>query len=216
MSEFTDGLLILKTHLLSAQLSLTDLQHPYIVKNLNERWSVVVFESANPEDEPVHAWILKTSHDMPLLYFQHGEDHGWGYKIYAAGDQKASFDVDYGIAEWMTQELAEKHHPGVDMYGDLSAEAIEGFYAQVHASDDYSQRIAAQYAAPGLEHFALFGLSPEAITELRDILRPQRYEGRVEGFSQVEAFQKVLGIEEMSWMSYHYLSRPDNTGDFED
>ena len=99
MSEFTDGLLILKTHVVSAQVSLTDLEHPFIVKNLNDRWSAIVFEAPNPEFEPVHSWILKTSQDMPMLDFQHAEDHGWGYKIYHAGEQKASLEVAYGIAE---------------------------------------------------------------------------------------------------------------------
>lgn len=219
MSEFTDGLLIRKSHAFFTQVALTDLTHPYIYKVLNAHWIVITFEDANPQHEPVHSWILRHSQQFPMLWFDHAEDHGWGYKLFHHREEKASLNVEYAISEGMALELAETLYPGVDFYdfyGALTFEKRDQLYAQVTASDDYRRQVAAQYAHTHPEAFAVFGLAPDSIAQLREILRPEYYGELVEGFSQLAAFQQAIGIEEMSWVSYHYLSRDDAADDSED
>lgn len=216
MSEFTDGVLVLRSAVSPLYPSLADLPHPYIVKHLNERWSVITFEDSNPTHEPVQSWLLGASRHTPLLAFHNAEDHGWGYSLFHGGEAKATLDVNYHIAEGLMLELAEKTHPGVDVYGELSFDEIERLNAQVQASEAYKQEIANQYTHPGAEHFAVFGLSADEIAQLRDLLQASRYEGREDGYQQVDAFQHLLGIEEMSWISYHYLSQDQNAGDFDE
>jgi hypothetical protein len=213
MSEFTDGILILKEHAPLAQAALADLEPPHIFKDLNEKWSAIFTDNVNMEynpDDPTRTWALRHSHDFPILYFQHAEDHGWGYRLFYAGEEKASLDVSYEISEGLALELAEQLYPGIDFYdfyGDLSFEKRDALYKQVIESDEYIQQIASQYLNPGIGEFAAFDLSPEDISQLQDILRAEWYEKEFIGLRQVEMFKRILGINEMSWVSYHYLCR---------
>jgi hypothetical protein len=209
MSEFTDGLLILKEHAPLAQTALTNLTHPYIFKNLNEKWSVIVFEDANPQNEPVHSWIVRHSKDFPMLWFSHSADDGWGYELFHAGERKAAFEVSYNISIYLVQDLAEQLHPGIDFYDAWATGALEfePLHKQVEASEAYNQRVASQYINPGVEEFAVFGFSSVVISRLHNILRPEFYSTPLYEPTQVDLFQKELDLEEMSWVSYHYLCR---------
>ena len=131
-----------------------------------------------------------------MLYFQHSEDHGWGYNLFHSGAEKASLDVNYSIAEGTMLELAEKTYPGVDPYGELSFETRDLLYSQVLESDGYRQEIEAQYGNVGVKEFAVFGFSLNEIVQLQEILTPEKYEQPIESLPQVEAFKKVLGIDE--------------------
>jgi hypothetical protein len=219
MSEFTDGLLVLKEHAPLVQAALANLEKPHIYQDLDEKWSAIFIDNVNIHynpDDPARLWALKHSTDFPMLYFQHSEDHGWGYNLFHEGREKASLDVNYSIPEGSMLELAEKIYPGVDPYGELSFEIHDSLYSQVYASESYRQEIEAQYVNIRPEEFAVLGLSADDIVQLRDVLTAKRYEERIDNVSQVEAFQKVLGIEAVSWVSYHYLSREDNEDDFDE
>jgi len=44
-----------KEHAPLAQAALTDLENPYIFKDLNEKWSVIALEHP---DDPAYPWVL--------------------------------------------------------------------------------------------------------------------------------------------------------------
>lgn len=81
MSEFTDGLLVLKEHASLAQVALVDLEKPHVFQDLNEKWSVILFEQEYEEDDTVYLWALRHSADFPLLYFENGDDY-WSYILF--------------------------------------------------------------------------------------------------------------------------------------
>lgn len=222
MSEFTDGLLVLKEHAPLAQAALADLEPSHIFKDLNDKWSAMFIDSVNMQynpDDPTRSWALRHSSEFPMLYFQHAEDHGWEYRLFHHGQEKASLVVDYEISEGLAIDLAEQLYPGIDFYdfgGDLSFEKREALYKQVTDSDDYIQRVAAQYANLHLDEFVVFGLSNDDIDQLNQILSTEQYETSTDNVSQVEAFQNILGINEISWMSFDYLSRESGEDDFDE
>lgn len=212
MSEFTDGLLIRKPHAFFAQVALTDLMHPYIYKVLNDHWIVIVFEDSNPQHEPVHSWILRHSQEFPMLYFYHGSDDGWGYRLFHAGKQSAGFEVDYNISYYMAYELADQIYPGVGYDGGLSSETLQALYQKVESSEEYKKLVTAQYTNPGVEGFSVFGFPEETIIHLHNILRSELYRVPLYEPTQVDLFLKELDLEEMSWVSYHYLKLDQEEG----
>jgi hypothetical protein len=211
MSEFNDGLLVLKSDTALVQAALTNLEHRYIFKNLNEKWSVIMLEQP---DDAARPWVEHYSHDFPLLYFYDAEDHGWGYIIFHEGDEKASLEVGYELSYKYWRQIADILYPegANDGHGDLDIRVSHRIHRLIERSDAYRQEIKDQYTSPKLEAFDVFGVSLDEIDELREIVRPRWYRKRINGLQQVDAFKRVLGIQDMNWMSYHHLSRDGDEG----
>lgn len=201
MSEFTDGLLFLHENHKMAEQAAHELGQPYFIKQLNDKWSALFVEKMDIND-----WLVEHSNEFPMLYFQHPSDHGWGYRVFRDGKLVARLFVKYELSFFLWLELAEARYPHVrDVIGELDGATSNMLYDEVNNSETYRQEVAAQYASPNVEQFLAFGISESDVSYLRKVLTPEWYHERM--FEQVQEFMRVLGITDMSWMSYRYLSR---------
>lgn len=165
----------------------------------------------NPDD-PTRLWALRHSANFPMLYFQHAEDHGWSYNLFHNGQEKASVNATYGLSYYLWREIAERLYPDVDPPVELDSAISQQIEQQVLTSEQYQHELKAQYTNVHLENFAVFGLTSDEIAQLENIM-PSNSEASIE---QVVAFQRILGIKEMSWMSYDYLTRDASEDDFDE
>lgn len=208
MSEFTDGLLVLTQHAALAKAALSDLEKPYIFQDLNEKWSVILFEQEFEADDSVYLWGLHHSADFPLLYFENGESV-WSYIVFHVGQEKASIEVknytDYSFYKQIAQLLYPKAR---DIHTDLGKDVSQKIYRLVRESDGYKKELRDQYSHANIDEFEVFGVSAENIEELRQYMHVKWYGKPIrDSLWQADIFKELIGIEEMSWKSYRYAMR---------
>lgn len=205
MSEFTAGVLFLKPNLTRVQQQMQGFPLPFLVRELNDTWGVLFVEGDNYENPPVQPKLLEMSHAFPLLFFQHPEDHGWGYAVYVKGALVAWLYTSYSLDFDMTYELAQQRYPEVDDYFGVEFEPWQALNEEVLASDAYRSEATQQYAYMNLFALQVFGLDEQAIKTLADAISSDTFFDAEKLRSQSEIFKEALGIEEMSWMSYYHL-----------
>lgn len=212
MSEFTEGILLLKKHQPLAERAVQELQERHLLRVLNEKWLVLLVQHLNIQGAGLRTWVIKHSHHFPMLHFVYAEDHGWGYNVFANGELSAHLFVSYEIREKMWLELAEELLPDEDdVVGHLRTNCIAVcslLYKEVESSKEYQEKVKAQYHAANPKAFTVFDLPEEAITQLREILTGDYYLALTRS-SQVGVFQRILDIDEMHWMAYRYVVRDD-------
>jgi hypothetical protein len=206
MSEFTDGILFLAKHTDVVQVAAQELNQPYIVRKLNEKWASLFPEDSNIVKPELANWLHKHSYTVPFLYFQHAEDHGWGYNIFKNGQEVASLDINYELDFHIWLDLAEQRYPGIDVIGSLDDAIAEALRREVANSEAYIRAVQDQFKHKNLIQLASFDIPKQSITDLDILITPERYLSDY-GFDQVEEFKETIGITEMSWLSYRYLSR---------
>lgn len=204
MSEFTDGVLFLRKYIDKAQDALQSLGQPHRIGELNQQWAAIFVENANPKVDPLRSWMIEQSSSFPLLFFEHGEDHGWGYRIFNEGQEKASLFVDYELSYNIYIDYVEREYPGIDPHVGLERDKARAIQESIIASDAFKQRVQSQYRNANIEQFTHFEIDEEVLQELRSILTVEWYLDSM--FRQVAEFKRLLNIREMSWISYRYLT----------
>jgi hypothetical protein len=144
------------------------------------------------------------------MYFQHAEDHGWGYNIFRGGMEVASMAVSYEIEFHMWLDLAEARYPGIDVPDALNLTDLRD---EVLSSVAYRLAVEDQYKSPGLHELSVFGISKETVEKLQQVITAEWYFDPERRHEQVEEFKRVLDIVEMEWMSYHYVTTLDIPSD---
>jgi hypothetical protein len=211
MSEFTDGILCISRDDNLLRKVAQDMPSGHLFHKLNDKWTTLLPDRQIAKTTEISDWLQKASQQMPLLDFYHGEDHGWGYRLFQSGVLVASLAVDYDIDWNMKVEIFEKRHPGVNFYTNLSTNEVpqdtEPTFEEIHALDDYQEKVAQQYKYKNISEFSVFDIEPSALEQLDKFLTPDTYIQSM--FAQVTHFKRLLGFIEMSWMSYLYLTQTD-------
>jgi hypothetical protein len=206
MSEFTAGVLFPKPSLERVEQHMQDFALPFIVRPLNDQWGALFIEGDNYEYPPVQPKLAEISRDVPLLYFENPEDSGWGFAVYTNGAQVASLSVSYDLDWNMTLDLAEQRYPNEDYYVEEFGDTWQQLNEEILSSQTYHDMIVQQYANLNLATLQIFGLDTTAIKTIADATVPDTYFDMEKVFAQSEIFKEALGIQEMSWMSYHYVT----------
>lgn len=211
MSEFTDAVLFLAQHSEKMEQVAENLPQPYLIRMLNQKWGGVFVQDAISERPDFVSWLRESSRQIPFLFFVDAADHGWQYRLFRDGNEVASVHVNYGNDNEILIGLAKARYPEVPdviwfVYED--SEILESSLEEVENSDGYRQAyrqaVEKQYEQKNVNACSIFGITPDIITELETVLSPEWY---LKGmWDQVVRFKQLLGISELSWMSYHYLA----------
>jgi hypothetical protein len=206
MSEFTDGVLFLKSRSPEIETAAKELHKPYLIHEVNQKWGGVFVEEFSVTEPAIRRWLLTTSKQAPLFYFQHPADMGWGYNLLRDGNEVASLWVSYDLSWNMAADLAQTRYPTIrNAHVNLPSDVFSGLLDEVKNSEEYIDAINQQYETKNLSEFGIFDISPATITELDDVLSSKWYQN--DKFEQVEFFKTKIDIKEMSWISYSYLLR---------
>lgn len=219
MSEFTFGLLYRRQDADALDARLVDVDFVNDHDSLNADWHVatldmdavsVLFEP-EPDGWPEEAREMKQaivgallflSQTAPLLFFYNTEDHGWGFRLFHQGEECARFDLNYEADYQIAEAILRAAHPGDDIHRVCTAEAWEAAHRKARDSDAWLAQLHEGLAQAHPERFAVFGLSPETIASLGDLLAEMSLKNVAgEAFHEpVERFKALLGIEEMRWL----------------
>lgn len=212
MSEFTAGLLYLNEDAEQIDLQLDGLEYITDHDVLNDRWNVAILTLdawqalAEPggRNASTVRLILAVSRQAPLLFFYNAEDHGWGYRLYHRGEETARFDLSYEADYYLAEAALRRAHPGQDVHDVCSGEAWEAAQNEARQSEAYLTQLRNGIAHAQPEAFRAFGLTDDAIAELRSLLSEASLMEALRGdnFQEpAERFKTLLEIEEMSWLS---------------
>lgn len=209
MSEFTGGILIQAKDSPHVEQAAASIGQPYLLRDLNAHWLALFPEHMNIRQGTLWQWMCDTSHAFPMLHFEHSGNDGWEYYLMHRGGWVAHAAISYGIDFNMWIHLAEARFPNCrDVIGDIMGcheRVTERLYREVRRSQTYRDRVTAQYTSAHPETFAALGVPEAGIARLREILTPEWYHAHMLG--QIIEFKQVLGIVEMEWMSYRYLTK---------
>lgn len=213
MSEFSVGLLYLNEDAEQIDPQLDGLEYITDHDVLNDRWNVVILtldawqalaEPGGRDAPTVREPILAVSRQAPLLFFCNAEDHGWGYRLYHRGEETARFDLSYEADYYLAEAALRRAHPGQDVHDVCSGEEWEVAQTQARQSEAYLTQLRNGIANARSEAFRAFGLTDDAIAELRSLLSEASLIEALAGdnFQEpAERFKTLLDIEEMSWLS---------------
>lgn len=210
MSEFTDGVLVLRKHGDEAQEALKSLNARHKFRDLNAQWSAIFVEEANPKVDPLRSWLIEFSRSFPILFFEHPADHGWGYRIFHGGHETAWLFVSYELIYSIYIDIVQKLYPGVDPHVGIDRETAIAIQSEIEASDWYKEIVLTRFQNSNIEQFASFELAPETLRELAQIVTVDRYLDT--DSEQVQQFKRVLNLKEMEWKSFHYLELDEQDG----
>lgn len=187
----------------------------YLIHEVNNKWGALLLEDfvQNLHYDSVKSLLYAMSEKFPLLMFDHAEDHGWSYQLINSRSVVASVDVNYELEWSLVYDLLEARHP--DLGGNpvelFDSEPVESLYELVRQSEAYQQRVEAMYRNHKPEQFKIFGLADKAMAALKERVSVEKYRYSFKSMQgQVDSFQKILDIEEASWMSYRYLASDED------
>lgn len=206
MSEFTAGFLFLRKYESNLERNVNEAMLPSRIVELNARWGVLLLEDEWLQDNRTVVEIKKLSHQVPLLRFMNGPDHGWGYTVYQGGETRAAVDVSYERSFFMAVEEVERRHPQLlDVYEYMSTPAgnqeWKTIYAEVLASSKYQEAVQKQFQYRNVDAFHHFELTEEHIQKLNELLIADGLmDEESDPREQVEQFKQILEITEMAWM----------------
>lgn len=203
MSEFTCGNLIL-----NRDLEAIEAFKATKVKKLNDEWSVFFTPRTQERFEEPNE-VLDAKSEVPVMYFDHAGDHGWEFAIVKSGKVLSRFGFLYERETMDLIELVERLDPDADAFEDLFMnEGSDQYHAKMleklYAEKSKQARAEELFANFDLNAFAEFGISAEQSAELERLFRPETFTEEESVLEHVERFKKILGIEEMSWVSSHY------------
>ena len=138
MSEFTAAVLYRPRY--AAQVAHAPGIDDFVKEDdeLNAHWRYLLLRDPFLVEPPQIEWLFQLSQTVPLLYYYHAEDHGWGYRIFKDGTEVARLDVDY--------------ESGQADAGHANARAFCVFEIPEHTIE-WITRIDAQLQAPGPKAF---------------------------------------------------------------
>jgi hypothetical protein len=216
MSEFTTGNLFLSKYSEQLQQMLGN-SSVFLIKALNKQWSVLYFEDDWLQRTSTKEVVLSLSKRIPLLNFSDAEDHGWGYRIFANGEEQAQFYDDYSLDHGMVIDLAETRYPDIDVQPFLYLEeegqrVFQQLLQEVRVSEQYQSAYAKQFEHKHVEAFSYFEIHSEKIDILNQLISPEGLQSEPPRSEEVSKFKKLVGITEMEWKSYHYTMLEQNHG----
>lgn len=218
MSEFTNGVLFLNLHIEIVQELSKKWISPvfdYIIHEVNDKWGITLLEDfgLSLSNQRIRKWLHEMSEQCPFLIFDYGEDHGWSYKLFNHSNIISKVDIGYELVWSLAYDFLEIKYP--HLAGDPSklfdTEDIPSLYEQIRQSEDYQIAIENMYSEHVAETFSLFNMSVKSIDRLKQEISADVYKKSFESMrGQVDIFKKILGFEEVSWMSYWYFKNQQN------
>lgn len=205
MSEFTSGILYKSKDTGRVADYLLEAPCPYRTSILNEGWNVFCLEDSFLQQEPTRKFLLGIA-EVPLVYFLHARDHGWGYSIYFNHELKCSVLIDYELEYSMAKRRIKKRFPLEKDIHAITQSEWTSAYAEVRQSNEYHQALAESLSSACPDQFKLFGLDDKSISEIKSILDTSWLTEGENLYQAVDTFKGILGIREMEWVSYHYLN----------
>ncbi|GEM_PF-2031776 len=208
MSEFTSGNLLLKKN--RNVLERKERNKDFIIKDINEKWTALFTEDYY-DDTEIPNYILDISQQCPVCYFFNYEDHGWGYRIFFNRKELANINISYELEFYTIVEIAQEIYPREEDIIEFlccteeGKEVYEQIREEIVTSDIYINSIRDQFANSNADVFTLFEISEDIIDRFKIILTPEHLLKLESKFELVEEFKKLIGIEEMEWMSFDYL-----------
>lgn len=210
MSEFTSGILYRSKDINRIAKYLLEAPCHYKTHTLNEGWNVFCLEDSFLQQESTRKFLLEIT-EVPLLYFLHAGDHGWGYSIYSNKEMTCHVLLDYGLEYSLAKKTVKKRFPlKKDIHTFVKSEWTSAF-EEVRQSSEYHQALAESLSSARPDQFKLFGLEDKLISEIKSILSISWLTEGENLCNAVDEFKGLLGIREMEWISYNYLDKKSLT-----
>ncbi len=217
MSEFTTGILYPRKYEPKVLQALPKANQPFFHKNVNSEWNAFFLEDECIEFADTLQFLLTlSSHYVPLLWFHDAEDSGWGFRLFDGGCEVTSATISYSLDIEIADFIFGKRHPevchpdGLAENSELRQE-YEDILEQVVRSDYYKQEVGKGVSRFRPQCFGRF-VSHKQIQQLRslfDLYLLTEIDEDTGGsmlYDSVDLFKEILGIEEMVWVNYEYLS----------
>lgn len=202
MSEFTNGVLFLTRDEAHVAPLAAEAPDEFRVQPLNDRWAVLLLADGWLGNPATVQALALLSHKAPLLYFTNAEDHGWGYRLFHQGDETAFVEVSYDLQFNLAMVEFEERYPDADPFEDPENQArFDTLMEAIAQSPDYQNAVAEQYANANPEALQVLAIGDDALQELKALLSAQ---SAATHWEQVEAFKRLMGFPEMSWVSFDY------------
>jgi hypothetical protein len=203
MSEFTLGILTRAKHREAVAGALTEADLTFKQRDLHPDWTA--FFLADEWDEQATTTALEqASRRAPVLSFMNAEDHGWGYRLWRMGHEVAALFVSYELEFQVAQELFAERYPGEDPFAsDESVSKWMAIRQEMQQSERLTTAAKEQYQRANPAAFGALDLTPEQIEELKMVLNPA-WRSEDGAWGQAERFKEILGITEMTWLSYEH------------
>lgn len=187
-------------------------QIDYMIHQVNEKWSALLLEDFVQSFTygTMRQWLYETSNILPIIVFNHGEDHGWTYSLLRNGAIVSQADVNYEILWYLAYDYLEAKYPHLagDTYELFEAEDIPTLYKKIRQTVEYQQSIEKMYRDHHAEQFAVFNLTDEQVSRLKIEISAEKFKDSFESMKrQLDNFLKILQLEEVSWMSYRYMKK---------
>lgn len=199
MSEFTSCNLILAEDRKFVENSLYD---DSIIKSLDYKWSIYLTKDFYMEGEAIPKHILQISERCPIFYFFNYSDHFWGYRVLHKSMEIAKFRISYEFDEELIFEYAKERYPDKDIM-DLYEEGIyDELKKEINDNNLLEKELRNIFDSSNIEMFKLFKLSDLQINSLKNIISFEYFSKLDNKWNLVEEFKKVLGISEISYISY--------------
>jgi hypothetical protein len=212
MSEFTDGFLFRYEYVEQVSSYMQSKLLPFFARDLNSKWSALFIDDQGLILKSTQDIMMQLSGKAPFMRYIFAEDHGWGYRIYARGQEQANFYEDYGLLHKVALEIAEQRLPHIEdiqyfIYADQQGQEIFAeILSEAKQTEDYKDILSKQFVSKNVQAFANFGASSEVIEELDTLLAYENIDD-AERYKLHTRFNKLLEITGMEWLSYDYLSR---------
>lgn len=197
MSEFTSGFLIEAGNESSISKYA---RSKSVTKKINSKWIAYLTEGDND------AGIIEMSFEFPILFFEHAEDHGWGYHIYRNGNIAASLRIDYEVEEGLLWSLIQERYPEDNpievLYSHNDGNLGEELREEVRNNlADLTKRT---FDKANFESFSDFGIEDEIIKQLQAYFQPPILTSN-NLHESVNVFKQLVMINEMSWVRYDHV-----------
>jgi hypothetical protein len=197
MSEFTSGTLFLERDADEIKKAIGIVKQPLRVEKLNDKWGVILLQDDFLSLPQSVEELLTLSRTAPILNFYNAEDHGWGYRLMENGEHTAWFDMNYELEYEYYMQLVDQRYPDEDPFL-LPEELQQAINDEIQKLPEFQKKLTAPFKNANVARFNVLQVNTE---ELERLFEPGRQD-QVGGFTAVEEFKRILGIEEMAWKSY--------------
>ncbi|MCL2146452.1 MAG: hypothetical protein FWH52_01470 [Synergistaceae bacterium] len=209
MSEFTSANLILSKNETVAR---EYLKEDMYLDSLNAKWCYILTKhDADVDFATGYGFceeIIALSEKIPVLYFEHSEDHGVGFIILNKGKSISSFYIDWGYLEEISLIIAKEMY-GEDEGFNKWLENRQGFDdLAIERENKYLEQVFFENKAHP-ENFRLFDFSNDDLQKLKNIFSPETIIDPY-GYHLVSIIKSTLDIRNLSFTSWHYTNKCKN------
>lgn len=191
----------------------------YLLHQINEKWSAFLIEDyvLSFSYATIRQWLYDSSKTLPLMVFDHGEDHGWTYSLLNNGAIVSQVNLNYELDWHLAYDFLEVKYP--ENAGDPKAlfdmvDDVPALYKQLRKSTEYQQAVEEMYKNHHPDKFSVFDISDEQINRLKVEISADKFKESFESMrQQIDTFLESLQLEEVSWMSYRYMKRDQEEGE---